>query len=471
MINDNIDNVNKINSLRQAVAIDLDTELEEAAEPWRKIWREHTELFNKTLSNVVIGGKHRIMRMANDSTTGGRIAYEFIQQKDLMGVYQDTLIQTGVNKKDEPIYSDYITAWAKHSRSQVYRKGVIFMPGDRVPAGYFNTWRGFAVEPVESPDDVILIKHHIEEVICAGKQEVIDYVYNWIAFSVQYPAIPVGTALVCRGDKGTGKGTLFRFLRDLWGQHGKHITSCEHLTGKFNAHLSDVCLLFVDEAFFSNDKKHEGVLKGLITEPTLMIERKGVDAVECKNYLKIVMATNSDWAIPASKDERRYMVLDATNDYVGNSDYFSSLIAETNSDKTQAAFLYEMLHRDISGFRPSRVPDTYGLRAQREHSLGSLQKWWMECITRGCVTYSGDFEPLWDAEFNAKELRESYLVFCQENKVSGYDIATYNALGRYLRTLAVKKTRSNGYTRYQMGGLDEAMQRFSEMEKVNFDLD
>ena len=51
-----------------------------------------------------------------------------------------------------------------------------------------------------------------------------------------------------------------------------------------------------------------GVLKGLITEPLLMIEQKGIDPVQWPNRVHVAMAANADWVVPASAGERRYAV-------------------------------------------------------------------------------------------------------------------------------------------------------------------
>jgi hypothetical protein len=48
----------------------------------------------------------------------------------------------------------------------------------------------------------------------------------------------------------------------------------------------------------------ESVLKGLITERTIVIEQKGIDPVQWPNRLKLMMAANAEWVVPASFDER-----------------------------------------------------------------------------------------------------------------------------------------------------------------------
>ena len=47
---------------------------------------------------------------------------------------------------------------------------------------------------------------------------------------------------------------------------------------RFNQHLKDALLVFVDEGFWAGDKTAEGILKGMVTEKYFMCEPKGKDA-------------------------------------------------------------------------------------------------------------------------------------------------------------------------------------------------
>jgi hypothetical protein len=59
-------------------------------------------------------------------------------------------------------------------------------------------------------------------------------------------------------------------------------------------------LLFGDEAFYAGDKKHESILKMLITEEMITIEAKGVDAEVSGNCIHLMMASNDrGWCPPA----------------------------------------------------------------------------------------------------------------------------------------------------------------------------
>jgi hypothetical protein len=96
------------------------------------------------------------------------------------------------------------------------------------------------------------------------RHESAAYILKFAAWCLQNPGERAEVALVFRGEKGTGKGTFARALKDIFGQHGLHIFSAKHLTGNFNAHLRTCLLLFSDEAFWAGDKQGESTLKGLL---------------------------------------------------------------------------------------------------------------------------------------------------------------------------------------------------------------
>jgi phage/plasmid-associated DNA primase len=126
------------------------------------------------------------------------------------------------------------------------------------------------------------MKEHIFVVLAAGDTAVYAYILNWLADAVQPPDRQAEVALVFRGGGGTGKGLLGRAWVRIFGQHGRHVSSPEHLTGKFNAYLQQCCFLFADDAAAPQGKKAEGSLKRLIIEDTLFIEPKGVDPFEAE---------------------------------------------------------------------------------------------------------------------------------------------------------------------------------------------
>lgn len=142
--------------------------------------------------------------------------------------------------------------------------------------------------------------------------------------------------------------------------------------------------LFADEAFWAGDKAGEAALKQLVTEPTITYEGKGRDAVMGKNHVHIIMASNSDWVVPAGMDgERRFAVFNVNSDRKGDHEFFRALNRQLD-EGGRAALLHDMLRRDIRNWHPrDNVPQTEALAEQKAMSQGAEESWWEGILDTG----------------------------------------------------------------------------------------
>jgi hypothetical protein len=286
--------------------------------------------------------------------------------------YMHRPIEIGRDKSGNPITMPMGKWWLSQEHRRQYRK-IVFWPNREVPPDQYNLWRGFGCDarPGDGHEGFL---RHVRENLCGGDQQLFDYVVNWLARMVQKPDQPGEVALVIRGEKGTGKGFFFRTLGSLFGQHFMQVSNPKFLVGDFNAHLRDCVFLFADEAFFAGDKKHESILKALITEPTLTVEAKGIDAEPAPNFLHIGVASNEDWVVPASADERRYCVLHARPSRATERSQFDA-IARQLADGGRENLLYFLRSRDLSNFDPRDVPWTAALEEQKMASLDPVAQY------------------------------------------------------------------------------------------------
>ncbi|MGH1571880.1 primase-helicase family protein [Methylobacterium sp. P31] len=270
--------------------------------------------------------------------------------------------------------------WLKHPERKEF-SGVTFEPGGaREVDGYLNLWRGWGVEP--KAGDWSRMRRHIREVLADGNEAADEYIIRWCAWAVQHPAERAQAAIVFKGKKGTGKGTLGNALCTIFGQHATHISSAEHLAGRFNSHLRDACLLFADEAYWPGDKGAEGSLKRLVTEPDLFIEAKGRDGVTVANMLHILMASNENWIVPAGEDERRYAVFNVSDRHMQDDMWFRPLYAQIAAGGL-GAMLHDLLAMDLGDWHPRHIPKTDGLLEQQAQSLRPEDAWWVELLQSG----------------------------------------------------------------------------------------
>ena len=168
--------------------------------------------------------------------------------------------------------------WIHHPDRRQHLDGIVFDPSRNISQAQYNLWKGFAIEP-DSLNGCNLFHEHLKIVICSGEQAQYEYILNWLALLVQKPGLLPQVALVLLSDQGTGKGLLMEYLGKIFGRHYKHIMEKSHLVGNFSGHLQDAVLVFADELSWDGNKADAGILKGLITEPTRMMEKKGGVAV------------------------------------------------------------------------------------------------------------------------------------------------------------------------------------------------
>ena len=101
-----------------------------------------------------------------------------------------------------------------------------------------------------------------------------------------------------------------------------------------------------------------------MTENTMPIEMKGVDVQNAQNFVRLIMASNNDWVVPASVDQRRFVVMEVGNARMQDSSYFNALWEQMEQGGRQALIQF-LLDRDLSGVELRRIPRTDALAEQQ----------------------------------------------------------------------------------------------------------
>lgn len=327
------------------------------------------------------GGKCRVLSWERNEIDESRLVPVLQSFDDFRNRYMNRRVTVGFSENGHPIEKPLGKWWLEHTKRRQYL-GLRFLPGKPEEVNdYLNMWRGYAVMPKKG--DWSLMRNHITQVLGSGNPEYGDYILRWAAWAVQNPDVPAEVALVFRGGRGTGKGMFARALKKLFGQHGLQVSSPAHLTGRFNSHLRDTVLLFADEAIAPSDLSAVGVLKTLVTEPELVIEGKGVNIVQARNLLHIVMASNEQWVVPAGIDERRFAVFDVSGEFAQQGKYFGPLAEQLNKGGYEA-MLYDLLNMDLGDWHPRQnVPKTEALNVQKAEGLKGFEAYLFDLLQSG----------------------------------------------------------------------------------------
>jgi hypothetical protein len=315
---------------------------------------------------------------------------------------------------------------------------IVFEPGGLVTPGAFNVWRGFGVEP--KAGDCSLFLTMVREVICSGDKALARYVIAWCADAVQNPAMRPGVVLVLKGPPGTGKGTFAHAIGKLFGHHYVYASRSKHVTGNFNAHVANKLLMFADEAVFAGDKANEGALKSMITEPELPVELKGKDVIYTKNHLRIIMASNQDWVVPAAIGDRRFAIIEVSAVRMQDTKYFKALHEQLDAGGYEA-LLHHLQSFNLEGIELRALPRTDARLQQQLLSMGPVEKWWYGRLQSGAPSGKRDE---WLHEVSSTEMFEDY---AEETGISGVrHRGTMTEFGMALHKLVP------GLARGKMGG-------------------
>ncbi len=358
-----------------------------------------------------------------------------------------------INSKGELKPNGIGGVWLHHENRRQYKGGFGFdarpgagldLPGDRL-----NMWRGFMGVP--QAGSWPLLKAHMLEVLANGNKDHANYICKWIAWKLQNPGGRPGVMLVFKSMEGSGKNTVFDRLRQFFGIHGRAVASTKHMTGDFNAHMRGVCFLLAGEAIWGGDHQARNKLYAMITDPSLMTELKGVDAVEDVNRLGIVALTNADWSVPAGVNARRFAVFRCSDKHAfGMEDeaagvaYFDALNAELDGGGFEA-FVHDMLTMDLGDWHPRQgVPQTEELVQEKVQSLQPVEKWWHGLLERGYLPQPPKGELVMDR--NPRELRVHWASDeAQREYGDRYGDLTNQRIGNFLsKKLELKSDRLPG---------------------------
>lgn len=338
--------------------------------------------------------------------------YPFLTVKAFHDLYAN--VEVKVNNQPKPV----TRYWFAHDDRLQYMEGTIFDPGGSPPPGYYNLWKGFAVQ-ADAQGSCQLFLDHVRDVICKGDPDCYEYILNWLALMIQKPGVLPGVAICLLSGQGTGKGEFVKYLGKIAGRYLKQLTDREQLFGRFTDHLDDALLVFADEMYWGGNPNEAGRLKVLITEGTRSSERKYGSVMSVKNCIHLIIASNEGWAVPAEIDDRRFFVPEVSDHRVKDFVYFEQLAAERDNGGPEALLAY-LQARDISTFNPRDFPRTSARLSQQLESLKPIDRWAYELAGSAelplCIAEDGDPWPLVAPK---KELYQAYKAWRNEARVPG----------------------------------------------------
>ncbi len=409
---------------------------------------EALQKLNDIYTQIVLGGKHVIASQKECQVQGRVLTFEPPAEFKKRFMHEKPLYVAGKKKNIGQV-------WLEWPGKRYMPNGTGFYPDpEKCPSGVFNFFRGYQVKPVKGDCSPYL--NHLKQIICAGDEMSYTYLIGWLAHLFQRPDEKPNVAIVLKSVEGTGKGTMAEPILEILGGHGNKTNGAYAIASRFNGLLASRLFIFADEVDLT-DKHVADRLKGLISETTVNLERKGLEIEPLPNYCRLIFASNHTRVLNAGIRERRYLVLEPSDHKAQDSEYFEMLWGWIK-DNGAAKLLHYLLHVDISGFNPYKCPQTRALITEKLDSLSGVNRFFYNVIMNP--------EPFGGrARISASELVDEFIHWSIDNDVKVNKPAARNLIGRMMAKLKIevrgRSDRGKGKY-YDLPHREELVQLFAE---------
>lgn len=277
---------------------------------------------------------------------------------------------------------------------------------------------------------------YIKEIL-ATSEEQYNYILKWI--SVMCKGQKNNSALYLKSIEGSGKSTLFEFIRKhLIGQEiGIKISDTKILTGNFNILLLGA--LFIEFSEFPTLSKNEWELacskiKDMITSDDMVFEAKGKDSFSAKFTASMCFVSNYDCM--KESQGRRFYNVDINTHKVGDFNYWDNLYKNCFNDEIGNALFHYFYEIDTFHFDGQHsMPITNSKKDAISKRLNVVEKFLKdEYVLRRRGIEPIKVEDLHDAfldhsgikmdkkDFNAK-MRDLGIVYFKSNDKNKYKLS------------------------------------------------
>ena len=191
-----------------------------------------------------------------------------------------------------------------------------------------------------------------------------------------------GTALVYKSFQGTGKNIFWGFGDKMFGErYYLYINDMDQLTKNFKAFSVGKIgkiLTVGDEVTYGGGHKANAKLKSRISQIRQLLKKKGIDAVQMRDFQNFVFLTNDDLAVKIETSDRhyrRYAVSECSDCFRVKTAYFTKLAEGFDDPEVAAHFFSYLMRYDLSSFNLRDIPDTQARKNMRDLVKDSVYRY------------------------------------------------------------------------------------------------
>jgi hypothetical protein len=129
------------------------------------------------------------------------------------------------------------------------------------------------------------------------------------------------------------------------------------------------------------------VINDVTTSGDASISTKFASTKMSSDYVRLLILANPPWKLPMSTDERRFFILNPSNEYLGNDKYYTTLDDNIKDQRVIEALMYRLKNVTLDKFNVRVMPYTDAMLDQAVKNLKKVPRWFFETIIDGKLDY------------------------------------------------------------------------------------
>lgn len=258
----------------------------------------------------------------------------------------------------------------------------------------FNLFTGYssAITGEELPNSYAQIKPMLDIMLnlCEGVDRNLNYLLHYLAHIIQKPYEKLPFSIIFTGKQGTGKDTLLCAVGKIVGPH--FINSESNLDNFLGTHaegLVEKLLVAFNESDSSKTFNYEGVIKTLISEDKLTVNKKYQTPYKIDNTARMFIFSNKQNPIKfdSVSTDRRFIAFKTTDKYADKkySKWWGQFYKHMNTSGFIISFYHYLNNIDLTTFNFAKerlgvLTETY--REMARQQLPPVADWVGDYISK-----------------------------------------------------------------------------------------
>jgi hypothetical protein len=439
----------------------IDTEYIEQDEPSKEDVKkqellEQSTNIKKQLDNRVIEFeknhckiKNKGLYLHNYINSEGSDVIQFLTYKQITENYRDLEIAFNRYHLDRGsiVPVSFINYWTENNPGiRKYDDVEIYPDPSLCPPNIYNLWTPFYGEKLLQDSNISVNQEYIDffrnhlRILSGNDGNIQNYFEKWIAHCLQYPE-QKSTCPILISQQGAGKGTLNKTIQLLLGGN-KYLETTNPLRdiwGAFNSQMADSFFVNINEVGKKDMLDSMGLLKALVTDPSLTINTKGLIQYKITSYHRFIFTTNNIDPIHIEKGDRRFWIIRSSDELIGNKEYFNKYnLLLKDKEFLKSIYFYFITMPNVDQFIKLDLPITEYQSKIMESNISDVEKWLRSYV----LLFSTDTERI----VLIKDLYQSFTQWSEEEN-NKYKLSS-KKFSLELSILQFKGIYKGDHTRY-----------------------